>query len=485
MRALLCVLAGLMMWPVARSAYAAEPVQVRVTAQTTSSTKREEGKAPPKGIAKTTPVETDGASSPQTPQAKPPATAEALASEPEEAQPLAAAAEKLGGEIERRRREERERREMKAHMARIRFRLLHQFRQNEAWYQDAIDEEVEYVRNGEEHFEDKEYRDAKDSYLAAIEITYPQWIFTEKIITMIKTDSGWHKRENFEPSFQKKIFHLSTEYTRLALTRLALIDRLIAEYDLIRARLKADAAYEAGDIGKAYRRYTDALEIARKMGRSAFAMRYADEITEIREILFAEAAMPLGMAEAALAASRPSAALAALDEFKQKYAALAFIPALKERYLALTAHPKIKHERREQSALKKIAIGDAAVAREDYRTAVRWYRRAAALHAGTQGASLAGQKRDALLADPAVVAAIERQEIEHTSKAMIARAETFASWGKVAEAIEVYDELIEAYPDTPWAEEAMEARKALEEIEKNRPFEAEEPHQTEMQKTED
>ena len=387
---------------------------------------------------------------------------EAAAAAAPDASVEAAPADEVLREIEKRQREEAERQEIENKMSLIRYKLLWQFRDNDRWHQEAVEEEREYVREAEEAYEDKDFRRAKDYYMKAVEITYPQWVFTDKVVAFIKTNQAWYKQESFVPSLQKRHFRLSTEYTRLALTRLAVIDRLIDEYELVTARLAADNACESGKLGEAYKRYTDALEIARKMGRNLLAQRYADEIEQRRRAMVAEGGAPLDAAKAALEAGKADVALAALDAFREKYGELVIVTELRNRYRELDALPAIKQERREQAALKKMAIADAAVEREDYRTAIRWYRKAAVIHAGTRAGELAKQKRERMLEDPEIAKAIERQEAEFTCKAMFARAETFAAWGKPDEAAAVYDQVIAKYPGTPWAEEAAKAKEALD-----------------------
>jgi len=367
-------------------------------------------------------------------------------------------------EMTRRERRERERRELLEKMALIRHRIRQQLRKNEEWHREALELETGYVREAEEAYDEKRYRRAKRYYMEAVEITYPQWVFTETVIALTRTSRRWHQQEGFVPLLEKRIFHLSTEYTRLALMRLATISTLIAEQDLIRARLRADGSYDQGRLAEAYKRYVEALRIARKMGRNPLAREYMNEMERRRTAILADAAKPLDVVEAALNAGKAGEALAALEEFEKEYMELTVVPALKERYTELEARPEIKQERREQAALKRIARGDAALKRKDYRGAVRWYRQAAIRHPDTKAAELAKQKGKQLLDDPKIVEEIERQEAEWLCKAMTARAQTLAKWGKLNEAVAVYDEIIAKYPETPWAEKAATASEALKAI---------------------
>jgi len=370
-------------------------------------------------------------------------------------------AEEVLREIGRRKEEEERRRRLLARMSRIRQRIRRQFAENEDWYDEAVERETDLVREAEERFEDKDFRGAKRRFMEALAITYPQWVFADRFSALIKGSRAWYKQEGLTPSFQKKRFHLSTEYTRLALTRLPTLDTLIDEYDLAVARLAADKAHEEGKLREAYRRYGEALKLARRMGRNELAMKYADELARKREAMLAEAARPLAAAEKALKAGNPATALTALEEFKKDYIGLLIVGPLLTRYRALEADPAIRQERKERAAVRKIALADAAIAREDYRRAVRWYLRAALAYPDTRAGKLAARKRKELLDDPQVVKAIELQKAKYTCKAMLARAATFAKWGKTAEAVEVYNDIIAKYPDTTWAKEAAAARDEL------------------------
>jgi len=380
---------------------------------------------------------------------------------PEAAVPEEPTPEKALREIERRKREEKDRREMMERMRLIRLRLALKFRQNERWQREAIENEVDLVREAEDLFENKEFREAKDRYLDAIEITYPQWVFTAETMAFIKTDRMWHTRKDFLPKCQKKLFSLSTEFTRLALVRLADIDVAIDEYELAERRIEADKAFEDGGLATAYRKYGEALDHARKMGENSMALRYIREIERKRADILDAVLKPIEVAKTSLEAGEPAAALAALKEFRNNFGDFLFHAGVERAYRALSDRPEIKQEIMEQAALRIVALGDAAVARKDYQRAVFWYRRAAVRHANTRAGVLAAEKREKLLDDPEIVAAIERQEAEYVCKAMLARAGTFASWGKTAEAAAVYDEIVEKYPDTPWAEQAAEAKARL------------------------
>lgn len=364
-------------------------------------------------------------------------------------------------EIQQREREERERKEILAKMARIRQRLAQQFRDNDRWETEVREKESDLVREGEELFEKKDYRKAKKRYLDAVEIRYLQWVFDADFTAFIKTNKSWYKVEDREPSCKKRRFPLSTEFTRLALTRLANIDTLIDEYDLAMLRIRADKAFEEGKLGLAYARYGDVIDLARKMGTHPLALQYVKEVDLRREDIIEVGAKPLDVAKTSLEAGNPTAALAALDEFRKEHSDLLFIKEIKRVYNALSKRPEIAKERREQSALRIVALGDASVGRKDYRRAVFWYRRVSLQYASTKAGALAKQKGEKLLAQPEIVQAIARQEAESTCKAMLARAETFAGWGKTAEAAAVYDDIIKRYPDTEWAKQAADARAKL------------------------
>ena len=356
-------------------------------------------------------------------------------------------------EMERRRREEEERRNIQRKMALMRLQLRQQFRDNEEWQLEALEKEADLVRDAEEEFEDRDYRDAKDLYLDAIEITYPQWVFTDEMTSLIRDDDLWFKREGLAPSVQKRRFSLSTEYTRLALTRLAVIDDLIREYDLVLARLRADESYEAGRFVEAYRRYTHALNLARKMGASRFARGYIQEIEARRSHMLAEASAPLDTAAAALKAGNPGLALAALQEFEETYAALP-VRDLLERYKAMNASPEVEQARREQAAIQLMARAETALEHEDYRGALRTYRRASLAYPDTEAGRRARETHAALLRDPEFQQAMKLQEARWVSQAMLVRAGTFEKWGKRQEALEVYDQIMSRYPDTEWDAQA-------------------------------
>jgi len=234
--------------------------------------------------------------------------------------------------------------------------------------------------------------------------------------------------------------------------------RLAALRAVKKARETADEALSSGDLYGAFRRYKAALYLARRNLAGPDALEESGAITRrIAEILKIVTA-PLKRAEQAIAENEFSRALDELDAFAARHRRFLAIAELRNKYETLCRHPSLRPEKRERSVRERIRAGDAALERGDPRTAARWYRSAARVFPDTRAAREAREKLDRLLADPAAVAEIEKQNAELECKAMLGRGRLLMKRGQFADAVAVFDDIIALFPDTPWARQASLAR---------------------------
>jgi len=338
--------------------------------------------------------------------------------------------------------------------ARERRRAAEQRRENSRWRDEAVALEAKLVRKAEAYYGRRDFRKAKEYYLRALDITYKQWEFTERLPGGPKRSDESRGGEYYKPALRTRVCHLETHNTELARDRLKDIDRLIQEQELIEARLRADALFKAGKLAKAYARYAALLAASPKMGDNEVARRQAEHAQATMRAMLDEASAALRVARDALKAKKTREALECLDGFNRKYGELAKLPELHDTWRGLMTDPRIKKEMAERDAEDLLAKGDAAAARKDYLSATRFYHMAARDYPDTRAGTSAGAKNAALLADPEIVRAIELQKAEPICTGKLMRGRMLEKLGKTDEAVAVYSEVVNGYPDTPWAETA-------------------------------
>jgi len=221
-------------------------------------------------------------------------------------------------------------------------------------------------------------------------------------------------------------------------------------------------ALKRGRLFDAYLCSKRAARIARQKLSGKQQAVYMTQITNRLVEIYTVVAKPLDTAEKALQEKDPGAALDALLFFEKHFKRFTVILEFGNRYEQLSHTKAIRNEKRERLIRNKIVAGDAALKRGDYRSAEKWYSSATRLYKDTKAAKIAQAKLDALLADPEMVKAIKEQTANLECAALLGRAQLLLNQGKTTEATAVYDSIIAKYPDTEWAEKALEAKEKIQ-----------------------
>jgi len=219
-----------------------------------------------------------------------------------------------------------------------------------------------------------------------------------------------------------------------------------------------EAALKRGRLFEAYLCSMRAAHLARQKLSGEQQAACMPQITNRLVEIYTVVAKPLDTAEKSLQEKDPGAALDALYYFEKHFKRFTVILEFGNKYEQLSRTEAIRLEKRERLIRKKIAAGDAALKRRDYRSAEKWYSSAARLYKDTEAAKVAQAKLDALLADPDIVKTIKEQTAELECTALLARAQMLINHGEPTQAAAVYDGIMAKYPDTEWAEKARKAK---------------------------
>jgi tetratricopeptide (TPR) repeat protein len=368
-------------------------------------------------------------------------------------------------------------------------RVREQLEENECWARRAMAVERELVALGERSYERRDYRRARDFFRQALSITYPQWIFGERAVGSWASSSKvrltgpsalapagaepstvvWNRREDVAygeesvvPSKGKERRTLDTALTALARKRLAELDALVDEDDLLSMSRGADESMRRGRLKEAYTRYALVQERALQLRESSLAGLKAAEAADRRKEILALVTRPLVEAEKAFEDGDVAGAFAAVAKFRARYHPFDAEPFVRLRFERLFARPEILRERRNREASQLVELGRAALARKDYAAASRCFGAAAKRYPDTEPGDVAAAQRAALDNDPVVREAIRLRTARYTCQGLLARAQWLVEQGKPDDALAIYERIVREYPATPWADRADRAMDVVE-----------------------
>ena len=221
---------------------------------------------------------------------------------------------------------------------------------------------------------------------------------------------------------------------------------------------RAETAVEHGRLFEAYRSYERAERVAQRKLNGKDQAIYTPRITTGLGMIYTVVAAPLEAAEKALRENNARAAVTALETFEQKFESFTDVLEFRNRHNDLIRNEAVRQEKRERVTRKKIAAGDAAVRRGDYRRAQEWYNSAARVFKETEAAGVAQARLDQMLANPEIKKNIEEQTAKLECTALLGRARMLIDHDQHDEASAVCGEIMAKYPGTEWAEEARQLK---------------------------
>ena len=344
-------------------------------------------------------------------------------------------------------------------------RVADQVRENHKWEYEAKRQEATLVNEANEYYKRKEFDKAEKYYRKAVDLRYWQWDLTETTVGGVTA---------LEPARRKKKRKLRTSYTRIAEDRLRTMPEKRQEQRIADANAEfkelfedADIERQLGNLAEAYKIYDKIIKEADKLGKEKVAIENALKAKKAQEDLLKPALKLLADAENFVKKKKPAEAVKSIEEFNSKYGWVTKLdPALKKCLDELCAVPEVRRELREQEAKLKIALGDAAVARQDYLCAVRHYESVIRTYADTTAGPIAAEKLAAMKNDPMIAEAMKQQEMELACKPLLARSGAMLKMGEFVEAKAACEKIIADYPDSAWAKQAAELLKEINDAEK-------------------
>jgi len=346
--------------------------------------------------------------------------------------------------------EERERQASIEEVRNLRYKAPLKHGDNLRWYSEACQRELKAVRAGDRYFEKGDYERARRAYRSALDIRFDQWI--------LERSSDHAGAPPGLPRFEKRSFRLATEQTFWAIERLKESEALSAEARLKEAMAAADSET---DPARAYRRYGTILNVCEKMRPSAIVQACMKRARTRREEILGRVLEQLKRVESAIEARDAAAAADAFELLEARYGPFRTHEAVRATYERLSRNPLLVAEQQERNAARRLATGQAALARRDYLSARRSFRSILKDFPDTRSAKTAQGKLSEMERDPLIAQALRLQEAESVCRGLLARARLLARRGDITGAIEACDRVTSEYGDTPWAIEARKLRISL------------------------
>lgn len=224
------------------------------------------------------------------------------------------------------------------------------------------------------------------------------------------------------------------------------------EYAKLKEKLaEAERAQKGGESGKALKLCAEIIEANGKT-------TLADRAREIRENVAKAGEPALGEAFD-LAEKDPLAALEKLEALADEYPDTDLAARAKKKIADLKNDPRVKKQLAElaaqKDALKQLARAEEYLKKENYAKALSLLDEVAEKYAGTAAGSKAKARAEALRADGEIMRRAREQEAEKVCKGWLSMARSYAKNGMVDQARAKYEEIIEKYPGTSFAEEAQ------------------------------
>ena len=351
-------------------------------------------------------------------------------------------------------------------------RVREQQEDNKRWKREAEARESELYDEAQSYYKSKQYRKAAEYYKKVLDLRYYQWDLDEV---------GQGRYRTIEPASDRDRRRLDTSRTRNARRMLETIGEKVRDEWMKDARKAMDELEEQAEVAemleenaKAYLIYGRLIELTERIGDTKDSVKTRLAAMKKQDAIRSEIAKPLDEAEKLLADGKPDQAYEKIEQFEREYEELfAIMPDLEARVTELKNSPVLAEQDREQEVMRKILAGDAALMRNDYLSAERYYRDAATMYPEVKAKEIAAKKLAGMLKDPRVMEAMEEQRVRRECRPLLARAEHKMLWGELEEAKQVCDQIIEIHPETEWADQARDILKRIHEKEMNAAAEAE------------
>lgn len=215
---------------------------------------------------------------------------------------------------------------------------------------------------------------------------------------------------------------------------------------------KARKAMAAGDLGKA-------LELAEEVLKKNDRTTVADGAKEIRDAIIKQGEENIAKADE-MVATDPAGAVVMLEEMQEVFDGTDLEKAAKKKLSELKRKPEvkavlaeIKARRQAEKALQK---AQSDIEDGDYARGLKALDDVAEKYAGSPLGEKAKAAADALRADEEKMAEAREQAAAKYCKGWLSMARSFARNGMKDEAIAKYQEIIDKYPGTSFAEVAAE-----------------------------
>ena len=318
---------------------------------------------------------------------------------------------------------------------------------NARWKNTAISREAQLMKEGDDYLKNKDYARARDRYQEALDITYIQWeitgnlVSTRKIQSRPNTGNTVKARQKLDGMDAMILADAQQEWKKTATTLLKQADTALAQKSSAKAYAIYTQIITAGDKEKDIR---DAPSVDQAKKKQQGILKAAGD-------MLAESEKLLAAGKATDAVLKLNAYLADYDDLQD------MVTDLKARSQKLAADPVVMKEFREQELRKEIGLGDAALARGDYVSALRRYRLAARKYPETDASHQAADKITQLNNDPKAMEGLRKQEAESKSRLLFLQAETLRGQNHSPEAAALYQEILKEFPDSAYAARAKEA----------------------------
>jgi len=220
-------------------------------------------------------------------------------------------------------------------------------------------------------------------------------------------------------------------------------------------RLKA--LLEEAEQAKREKRYEEALKAFQKVIKANPRTRLADRAREASEEIAKQGEGTLAELEEK-AGSDPVEAYRGLQELAETYAGTEVGRRASAKVAALKKDPAVKNALEtlaaDREAAKEYDEAEAALADEKYVLALRMLDRIVKEYEGTPTAKKAAAKAEEVRADEGVRAKLRAAEEAKYCRSRLSMGRNFAKNGMIEQARKKFQEIIDRYPESSWADEA-------------------------------
>ncbi len=223
------------------------------------------------------------------------------------------------------------------------------------------------------------------------------------------------------------------------------------EYDELKEKVaKARKAMEGGDL-------REALHLAEEVLKKNDRTTIADGAREIRDLIVADGQARLARADE-LVGSDPAGAVLLLDKMQEDFSGTELAKAARKKLSQLKRRPEVKAVLAEiaarRNAGKALGKAEASIKKGDYAKALKALDSVAEKYAGSELGEKAKAAAAALRADDEKMAIAREQSAAKYCKGWLSMARSFARNGMNDKAREKYQEILDKFPGTSFAETA-------------------------------